>query len=218
MTRAGPAPPPLGARALGGWGYDWHDWPYPPFPCGIQSSRDGGTTRGTTGRIGARLAREQVLQVEVPQGVGHLGQRPRPVVVAVDVGPGGERRVRVAEPGGEGHGVHLGARTEQGRVRMAEGVPGHALHARSLRNAAQAIARCPVAAVRVPLRVREYRGTLGPLGGLPVGYQDGGEALADGNVADLLGAFLYNATLVGVHWRNTTCPDGTATNTGCPVA
>ena len=111
---------------------------------------------GTAARTRARLGPEQVLAACASQVVGQVGERPRPVVVAVNVGPRGKRRVRVAEPGGEGHGVHLGACAEQGCVCMAEGVSGDALHARSLRNAAQAVARCPVAAVRLPLRVREY--------------------------------------------------------------
>ena len=68
-----------------------------------------------------------MLPVAQAQRVCEVRECPRPVVVAVDVGPRGKRRVRVAEPGGEGHGVHLGACAEQGCVCMAEGVPGATL-------------------------------------------------------------------------------------------
>ncbi len=38
---------------------------------------------------------------------------------------------------------------------------------------------------------------------------------ADLTGADLTNAFLTNAILTGVTWANTTCPDGSVTNTGC---
>ena len=40
---------------------------------------------------------------------------------------------------------------------------------------------------------------------------------ADLTRADLTGANLTGADLRGATWRNTTCPDGTVTNTGCPT-
>ena len=69
----------------------------------------------------------QVLPARASQAVRQVGECSRTVVVAMDVGARGKRRVRVAEPGGEGHGVHLGACAEQGCVCMAEGVPGATL-------------------------------------------------------------------------------------------
>jgi len=60
---------------------------------------------GTTARTRARLGPEQVLPARTSQVVGQVRECPHPVVVAVDVGPRGKRRIRVAEPGRKGHGV-----------------------------------------------------------------------------------------------------------------
>ena len=44
------------------------------------------------------------------------------------------------------------------------------------------------------------------------------EVMDGANLTDvnLTGADLTGAYLTGVTWSNTTCPDGTVTNTGCP--